>query len=120
MNVVVQPGDTLYSIAAQYGVSVPALMQANGMERPTPLEAGQTLLIPWPLPAPTPLPTTVPRAGGQQERRVDLLEERNIALQLEIQLLKKRVSQLEQEMNRLRGRMTRQELRIDRLPPSTR
>ncbi len=45
---VVQPGDTLGSIAQTYGVSPEALMQANGLIDPNVLEVGQTLVIPVP------------------------------------------------------------------------
>jgi len=42
----VQRGDTLYSIARHFGVSVQALMQANGISNPDYLFAGQVLQIP--------------------------------------------------------------------------
>ncbi|MEW6242354.1 MAG: LysM peptidoglycan-binding domain-containing protein [Chloroflexota bacterium] len=47
---VVQPGDTLGSIAFSRGVSLEALMQANGLTDPNLLEVGQTLVIPAPEP----------------------------------------------------------------------
>ncbi|MDW7982486.1 MAG: LysM domain-containing protein [Thermomicrobium sp.] len=43
---VVQPGDTLYSIAVRFGVSLQALIDANGIEDPNQLQAGQVLVIP--------------------------------------------------------------------------
>jgi LysM repeat protein len=43
--VVVRPGDTLYSISRQQGVSVQDLMTANRLAGPT-LYAGQTLSVP--------------------------------------------------------------------------
>ncbi|MGC8878574.1 MAG: LysM peptidoglycan-binding domain-containing protein [Anaerolineae bacterium] len=43
---VVQSGDTLLAIAAQYGVSVQDLQAANGIEDPTRLQIGQQLIIP--------------------------------------------------------------------------
>lgn len=43
---VVQSGDTLLAIAAQYGVSVRDLQAANGIEDPTRLQIGQQLIIP--------------------------------------------------------------------------
>ena len=43
---VVQSGDTLLAIAAQYGVSVQDLQTANGIEDPTKLQIGQQLIIP--------------------------------------------------------------------------
>ena len=42
----VQPGDTLLGIAQVYGVSVEALVEANGLPNPDVLSAGQTLVIP--------------------------------------------------------------------------
>lgn len=43
---VVQPGDTLYSIARRYGVTVDAIARLNGILNPWFVRAGQTLLIP--------------------------------------------------------------------------
>ena len=43
---IVQPGDTLSSIAARFGVSVDDLMAANGIADPNLLSAGQQLIIP--------------------------------------------------------------------------
>jgi LysM repeat protein len=43
---VVQPGDTLGSIALQYDVPVAELMAANGLTDPDTLAVGQMLLIP--------------------------------------------------------------------------
>jgi LysM repeat protein len=48
----VQPGDTLGEISTRYGVSVDALMQANGLTNPNLLSVGQTLTIPLPTPQP--------------------------------------------------------------------
>jgi len=47
---VVQAGDTLGTIAQQYGVSLEALMQANGLEDANLLSVGQALTIPAPSP----------------------------------------------------------------------
>jgi LysM repeat protein len=47
---VVQPGDTLGRIAQQYGISLEALMQANGLSDPNLLSVGQSLTIPAPEP----------------------------------------------------------------------
>ncbi len=55
----VRPRETLASLAAQYGVSVAEIMQANGMTRPGGLFVGQRLLIPLPA-APQPSPTPAP------------------------------------------------------------
>ena len=43
---VVQPGETLSEIAAQYGVSAEAIMQANGISDPNSILAGSQLIIP--------------------------------------------------------------------------
>lgn len=54
---VVQPGDTMYSIAARYGTTVWALAQANNLSNPNWIFAGQKLVIPggyagYPAPSP--------------------------------------------------------------------
>jgi len=43
---VVQPGETLSSIALRYGVTLQALMAANGLASPDLIFVGQTLIIP--------------------------------------------------------------------------
>ncbi|MER3399482.1 MAG: hypothetical protein C4316_13325, partial [Chloroflexota bacterium] len=45
---VVQPGDTLWTIARRFGVSVEALAVANGIQNPDSviLQVGQTLKVP--------------------------------------------------------------------------
>jgi LysM repeat protein len=43
---VVQPGDTLYSIAKRYGTTVETLAALNGLAPPYPIKVGQTLIIP--------------------------------------------------------------------------
>lgn len=43
---VVSEGDTLYDIAATFGVTVEALSEANGITDPTLLQIGQVLVIP--------------------------------------------------------------------------
>lgn len=58
---VVQRGDTLYSIARRYGVTVQSLVQANGILNPNLIYVGQRLSIPGataPAPTPTPPPAT--------------------------------------------------------------
>jgi murein DD-endopeptidase MepM/ murein hydrolase activator NlpD len=46
LQYVVQPGDTLTSIATRFGISVDALSSANGITNPNQLFAGQPLNIP--------------------------------------------------------------------------
>jgi murein DD-endopeptidase MepM/ murein hydrolase activator NlpD len=43
---VVQPGENLFRIAQRYGVSVEALASANGIDDPTKLKVGQTIVVP--------------------------------------------------------------------------
>lgn len=47
---VVQQGDTIWSLARQYGVSVNRIVTANGLENPSQLVIGMSLLIPVPYP----------------------------------------------------------------------
>lgn len=42
----VKPGDSLWSIALEFGVTVEALMEANGLSEDTILDIGQELIIP--------------------------------------------------------------------------
>jgi LysM repeat protein len=64
---VVQPGQTLSTIATQYGVSEPVLAQANGIANPSLIYAGQQLVIPAGGGAAAPLPVAAPRAGEVAE-----------------------------------------------------
>jgi LysM repeat protein len=57
---IVQPGDTLLGIALQYGVTLDALQQVNGVLRPDTLQIGQPIIIPIGLPG-------VSTAGGAAE-----------------------------------------------------
>lgn len=50
---VVQPGDTLTTIAENFGVSVAQLSETNGIAREEPLVVGQTVVITFPTDAPT-------------------------------------------------------------------
>lgn len=56
---VVRPGQTLGQLAARYGSSVRAIMQANGL-RTTQLRAGRSYRIPMRTAAPPPRPIVVP------------------------------------------------------------
>lgn len=42
----VQPGDTLFSIATRFNVTIDALMKANSITDPNALQANQVLVIP--------------------------------------------------------------------------
>lgn len=68
---VVRAGDTLTAIAGRHGVTVAAIVAANGIANPNLIFIGQTLVIPGasgapPAPAPAPAPggTPVPPTGG--------------------------------------------------------
>jgi LysM repeat protein len=69
---VIQPGDSLYRIALQYGVTVDAIVAANNIVNPNLIIAGQELVIPGvegpatgqPAPAATAAPTTGGATGG--------------------------------------------------------
>ena len=54
---IVQPGDTLYSIARRYGLDVWTLANANGIVNPHHIYVGQRLTIPGSCPAPAPAPS---------------------------------------------------------------
>ena len=54
---VVQPGDTLGTIAQRFGVTIDVIMAANGITNPNLLSAGESLVIPVPGYVP---PTAVP------------------------------------------------------------
>lgn len=81
-----QPGDTLYSLSRQYGVSVAAIAATNGLTQSSTLTIGQRLVIPSPnspaalgaaplgtvptpagAPGATPVPSTTPAAARAQQ-----------------------------------------------------
>jgi LysM repeat protein len=55
----VKSGDTLYRIAVNHGVTVAALMAANGITNPNLIRPGQVLVIPTSAPPATP-PSAAP------------------------------------------------------------
>lgn len=57
---VVAAGDTLFRIAAKAGISIDAIVQANGLQDPNAIQVGQRLLIP------TNLPRTPSSRGGER------------------------------------------------------
>jgi murein DD-endopeptidase MepM/ murein hydrolase activator NlpD len=61
--VVVQQGDTLYAVARRIGAPVRALIDANRLQAPYRIQAGQRLQIPA-VAAARPAPTTAPIAAG--------------------------------------------------------
>jgi LysM repeat protein len=71
---VVRPGDTLYSIARKFGVSMQAIMAANNLANPNWIYVGQRLLIPSPgTPWPTPTPGPWPQPTTYVVKRGDTL-----------------------------------------------
>ena len=61
----VQSGETLYSIALQYGVSMDLLIQANSLTDPNRLDVGDQILVPLSGNLPEGAPTTPP-AGEER------------------------------------------------------
>ncbi|WP_127582277.1 LysM peptidoglycan-binding domain-containing protein [Paenibacillus koleovorans] len=127
MHYVVNPGDSLYSIASWNGLSVEELIEANGLTEADPLYVGQTIVLPrslFPGPGPGPgFPGPGPGGPGfpvqnfALQQRIARLEQQNAAQQNEIQRLNQRVNRLENEVDRLRGRLINLEQRVDRLQP---
>jgi LysM repeat protein len=62
INVVVKPGDTVYSISRQYNVTPQELFKLNHMNNTTKLEKGQTIKIPKPA---TPVKAAAPKPGDK-------------------------------------------------------
>ena len=56
---VVQPGDTTYTIALQYGVTMDAIVEANNLENFRVVRIGKHLFIPGVVGTPTPVPASV-------------------------------------------------------------
>ena len=82
---VVQEGDNPSSIAAQFSITVEALLEANGIVDPTSLYVGQELIIPGggepqPTPAPTeePPPEDTPVPTQAAEGQVYIVQEGDI------------------------------------------
>ena len=70
---IVQPGDTLWSIAQRYGITVAALQSANPGVDPARLTVGQGLTIPTAAPVPEGRDIVVPREGyGYDAMMADL------------------------------------------------
>ncbi len=78
---VVQPGNTLFSIARAYGTTVSALSSVNGLVSNT-IYVGQRLKIPGGSntpsqpPAPQPTPAPIPGTGGERWIDVNLSQQR--------------------------------------------
>ncbi|NPV66759.1 MAG: LysM peptidoglycan-binding domain-containing protein [Anaerolineae bacterium] len=63
---VVRPGENLYRIALQYGTTISAIVQANGIVNPNLIFVGQVLKIPGTAGGGTPPPTQAPGGGTGQ------------------------------------------------------
>lgn len=80
---VVQAGETLFSIAEKYGITVEAIVTANGLSNPDLIFAGQELIIPSGEPAETLLSVvvqpgdTLPILACQYNTTVQAIAERN-------------------------------------------
>jgi peptidoglycan-N-acetylglucosamine deacetylase len=72
----VQPGDTLYSIAERYAVSVDLIVHANGLTDPDYIFVGQILVVPGvvstPIVSPTAQAAVVVRRGDPTQMKVTL------------------------------------------------
>lgn len=108
---VVQPGENLYSIASRYGVSVQAVMRANGITDPNMIFVGTVLRIPISTTPPTPpgpgfpYPPAPPVPGGRPlERRVEALERQVNQLDRRVDRQDRRIENLENRVRRLEGR----------------
>ncbi|MDQ4075115.1 MAG: LysM peptidoglycan-binding domain-containing protein, partial [Chloroflexota bacterium] len=68
---VVRRGETLTRIARRYGVTVDAIVQANGLPSASRIYAGQQLVIPTPGSAPAPSPATTDSAPAPSPATAD-------------------------------------------------
>lgn len=80
----VRPGDTLYRIAAQFGTTVSALIQANNIFNPNLIHVGQVLIIPGGTgspPPPSPPGSSGLELGGQSHGfdHVDLMRQASMS-----------------------------------------
>ena len=77
VTIVVRQGQSLWSLAAQYGTSIEAIQEANGLESGALLRTGQQLVIPGPgvaAVAPTPRKTTAKLKPGTRVVTIRLYE----------------------------------------------
>jgi len=66
MQYVIQPGDTLSSIARRFGTTVSAILAANPqVTDPNLIFVGQIITVPTGAPGPTPPPPPPPPPGGR-------------------------------------------------------
>lgn len=118
MTYIIQPGDTLYSIAARFGVPLQSLLAANpGLQGGT-VYVGQIITVPVggapvprpPVPPVPPVPPQPPIGGGLEqrvnrlERELRDLERTNREQDRLIRQLDNRVDRLERRVQRLENR----------------
>lgn len=103
MTHIVQPGDTLWSIAFRYGVTVDAIMRANNLINPNFIYLGQALVIPTPggYPFPLPPPPPSPQPGAGLVQRVERLERQYRVVEAELDRQIQRINRLEQRVRQL-------------------
>ncbi|WP_410513471.1 LysM domain-containing protein [Paenibacillus sp. BR2-3] len=107
MNHIVQPGDTLWSIATRYGVTVDAILRANNLTSSNYIYLGQSLIIPtpggYPFPFPFPTPPPSPQPGAGLVQRVERLERQYTVVEAELDRQIQRINRLDQRVRRLEG-----------------
>ena len=68
----IRPGQTLFAIAKRYGVSLQAIVVANGIVNPSRVVAGTKLIIPGAMPPPPAPPSTIKQAPRTSKRAAAL------------------------------------------------
>lgn len=64
INYTVKAGDTLTAIARKYGVTVQAIVDANGIDNPDAIDVGEGLIIPGTIGVTASNPVTVTQPSG--------------------------------------------------------